>query len=416
LSKKTDNILLLPGASGWELWQGSGVNDFRKVLENGPVVASEIEKIPSGLLTMGFPVREALAIPFKVQTDDASMFDDLAAMQLEKIGVHLQEDAGQLMDVFLVGGESGATTLLAAVLAPPVESTMPRRSPKQFDLSPRFFPMEPNTVTFWCELGRWVFAVTCGEKLTYFQSLPGTGVTGDAVRDVRLALNQLKLQGVDLKVERAVVWLTDGGENPSEDQLREYSEALGLEMVAAPKPLPVMPDSLSKLLPADIRAEQRKKAERMKMTFAVAVVLLMYFGMVSYFAVDYWKVNRQLKAQEAELDAILLEHGDIGIFNDQWEQLQPVVDSKHWPLTVLKRVSDQIPARQDLRFKVFDAKYGEVSLRGEATNIKLVTAFSGRLRRMLPDYDWNTPPADADAKTEKRVFNFSGVLKGSETE
>ena len=39
---------------------------------------AEIEKIPSGRLVMGFPVREALAIPFKAQTDDASMFDDLA--------------------------------------------------------------------------------------------------------------------------------------------------------------------------------------------------------------------------------------------------------------------------------------------------------------------------------------------------
>ena len=32
--------------------------------------ASALEKIPAGRLVMGFPVREALAVPFKVQTDD----------------------------------------------------------------------------------------------------------------------------------------------------------------------------------------------------------------------------------------------------------------------------------------------------------------------------------------------------------
>jgi len=416
LSKKTDNILLLPGPDGWELWKGARDQGFQKILENGPVLASEIEKIPSGPLMMGFPVREALAIPFKSQTNDASMFEDLAAMQLEKIAVRPEEGAGQLTDVFFAGSEEGWATLLSVVLAPPAEPTMPRRSPKQFDLSPRFFPMEPNAVTFWCELGRWVFAVTSGGKLTYFQSLPGTGVTGDAVRDVRLALNQLMLQGVDLKVEKSVVWVTGRDSDPRDEQLRQYSLALGLPMEFAPKPSPLMPEEPSQLVPADVSAEQRRKAERAKINIAVAAILLMYVGLIAYFAVDYWKVAKQVKQQEAELESILLEHGDIGIFNDQWEQLKPVVDSRHWPLTILKRTSDIIPLRQDLRFKVFEAKTGSVTLRGEASNIKLTSAFSGKLRRMLPDYKWNTPPAEADAKTGKRKFNYEGILEGSESE
>jgi len=169
-------------------------------------------------------------------------------------------------------------------------------------------------------------------------------------------------------------------------------------------------------VPADVRAEQRKKAERTKLGIAVAAVLLMYFGLMAYLAVDYWNVSQKLKKQDAELNALLLEHGDIGVFYDQWEQLAPVVDSRHWPLTVLKRTTDLIPTRQGLRFKVFDAKVGQVTLRGEATNIRLITNFSRNLRRMLPEYHWSTPPAEADSKTGKRVFNYEGILEEEDTE
>jgi hypothetical protein len=416
LSKKNESILLVPAPDGWELWQGTREDGFRCIVADGPVWASEIEKIPSGRLVMAFPVREALAIPFKAQTDDASMFEDLASMQLEKMGVRPDSDAGQLTDVFSAGRKDGETTLLSVVLAPPSERMMPARAPKKFDVSARLFPMEADAVTFWCELNRWVFAVTSGGYLTYFQSLPGTGVTGDAVREVRLALNQLKLQGVDLQVEKAVVWTSGRDSDPSDEVVREFVGDLGLELEFARKPSPVLPRPLSQLVPADVRAEQRRKAERVKRNVAFAAILLIYLGLISYLAYDYWGISQQVKRQDAELESILLEHGDIGVFNEQWDQLSPVVDSRHWPLTILKRASDIIPLRQDLRFKVFDAKVGHVTLRGEAADIKLTSAYGGKLRRALSDYKWSLPPAEVNAKTNKWEFNYEGILEGSETE
>ena len=408
--------MLVPGPDGWELWQGTREQGFHRIVDDAPVLASQMEKIPSGNLVMAFPVREALAIPFKAQTDDVSMFEDLAAMQLEKIGVRPDSDAGQLTDVFPVGRKDGETTLLTVVLASPSEEMMPPRAPKEFDISARLFPMDANTVTFWCELGRWVFAVTCEGSLTYFQSLPGTGVTEDAVRDVRLALNQLQLQGVDLNIQKAVVWTSGRDNDPSDDEIRQFVDALGFELEFASKPSPVLPRPLSQLVPADVRAEQRIKAERVKRNIAIAALFFIYLGLVSFLGYDYWKVSNQVKQQNAELESILLEHGDIGIFNDQWSQLSPVVDSRHWPLTILKRTSDLIPLRQDLRFKVFDAKIGHVTLRGEAADIKLTSAYAGKLRRALSDYEWSLPPAEADSKTNKWKFNYEGILEGSETE
>lgn len=413
LSKKTDSLLLVPGPEGWELWQGAREQGFQRSLEAGPGLVSEIEKIPAGPLVMGFPVREALAIPFKVPTVDESMFEDLAAMQLEKIGIRPDPHAGVLDDYFHAGQHEEESSLLSVVLSPPAEGSMPRRTPSSFDISARMFRMEDNAVTFWCELGRWVFAVTSMGHLTYFQSLAGTGVTQDAVREVRLALSQLKLQGVDLQVDKAVVWQSKGDRQLDAEGESYLTETLDLPLYFVDKPPPVLPARISRLVPADVRAEQRMRQERIKRNLGIAAILVIYLGLVAYLAYDYIEVDGALKEQAAELDVIRADHGDIGEFNDEWDQLAPVVESQNWPLTVLKRSAGLISANQDLRFKVFDAKVGQVTIRGEAGDIKLTSAYAGRLRRSLSGFDWSLPPAEPDAKTNRWKFNYEGILEGS---
>ena len=85
MSNKKNSYLLIPGPEGWEIWASEAGNVFSQSLDDGPLLVSEIEDIPSANLVMGFPVREALAVPFKVPTNDEAMFDDLASMHLEKL-------------------------------------------------------------------------------------------------------------------------------------------------------------------------------------------------------------------------------------------------------------------------------------------------------------------------------------------
>lgn len=411
MSKKTDNNLILPGPDGWEVWQGSPEQGYAKVLEDGPLLASEMEKLPSGALVMGFPVREALAIPFQVQTQDESMFEDLAAMQLEKIGIRPELDAGRLTDVFAIARQEGESSLLSVVLAAPVEEAMPTTSPGAFDISARFFPMEENTITLWCELGRWVFAVTHGTQLAYFQSLPGTGVSADAVREVRLALQQLQLQGVHFDIGKAVVWTTGRSDEPSQQMISEFGSKLGVQVEVMDKPQPVMPLAVSRIVPADVKAEQRMRAMRMQRNLGIAAVLLLYIGIASYFGWNYWNLSQEVKQMDTELTEVRLQHKDIGIFQSEWDQLSPVVDSRHWPLTVLQEAHSVIPPKQGLGFTVFEGRYGSINIQGEAGTVKLISSFGSKLRRRLSDYQWVIPPAELDTKKNRRKFNFDGVIK-----
>ncbi|MEJ6572202.1 MAG: hypothetical protein QNL01_08515 [Akkermansiaceae bacterium] len=412
MSSKIDSALLIPGPEGWEIWQGSREKGFHRSLENGPVRASALEKIPSGRLLMGFPVREALAVPFKVQTEDPSMFEDLASMHLEQSGIRPEADAGRLTDVFPAGHEDGQTLLLSVVLSAPVEGTMPLRAPSEFDISARCFPMAENAVTLWRELGRWVFAITSGGRLTYFQSLPGTQLASDAIREIRLALTQLSLQGVTLHMDKAIVWMSGQDSDPSDEDIQAFGKELDAEISAEPKPSPVLPHPMSRLVPADVRAEQRMKAEMQKRNMLIAAVLLAYLGIAGYFAYSYFQLSSKLKKQNTELKVVKMDHGDIGLFNADWDQLAPVVDSPHWPLQLLERTAKLIPPGQDLRFKVYEASRERIILRGETGDLKLASSYAEKLRRSLSDYEWSLPPAESDSKTNRWKFNYEGTLKG----
>lgn len=418
MSSKTENTLLIPGPEGWEVWQGTREQGFRRTLENGPAAAADLEKLPKGRLIMGFPVREALAVPFKVQTEDASMFDDLAAMHLEKIGIRPNVDAGRLTDVFPAGHADGHSSLLNVVLAAPEEGTMPPEAPSLFDVSPRFFPLPGNAVTLWRELGRWVFAISSDGHLMYFQSLPSSNLGADAVRDIRLALSQLSLQGVNLEMDNATVWTTGQSSDPADDAIQSLGKALDAEIVAEPKPRPILPENISRLVPADIRAEQRVKAERQKRNIMIAAAMIIYLGLIGYFAYGYFGLSKKITAQEKELKQINLAHGDIGLFNEDWTDLAPLVDDNHWPLTALYRSAEIIPANQNksLRFKVFKANDQTVYINGEAMEFKHASAYGEKLKRGMRDYEWKAPVIRQDTKANRWEFTFEGILKESETE
>ena len=412
MSNKKNRHLLIPGSDGWEIWEGSAEGSFQRSLENGPLLASEIESLPSAGLLMGFPVRQALAVPFKVQTDDEAMFEDLATMHLEKSGIRPEENAGRLTDCFQAGQQDGQTILLAVVLSAPEVSNLPSRAPSAFDISARLFPMAENAITLWRELGRWVFAISSHGQLIYFQALSGDRLSGDTIRDVFLALTQLGLQGVNLELHQAVVWRSGSKCDPTNEEIKSFGDQLGAQVSVEPKPDPVVPESLSRIIPADARSEKHFHEKRQKRNILIAAILVLYLGLTGYLGYQYFQLNEALSKQDDKIKRVTIEHGEIALFNADWQQLAPVVDSQRWPLQLLYRTATIIPPSQDLRFKVFEASRERIVIRGESADLKITSSYAEKIRRALKDYDWSLPPAEDDSKTNRWMFSYEGNLKG----
>jgi hypothetical protein len=86
VSKTIDHILLVPGESGWEIWSGQGDAGFSLVTATEHHLAGDLDDIPSGEITMLFPVRAITAVPMRVASDDDALFPDLVTLHAERLG------------------------------------------------------------------------------------------------------------------------------------------------------------------------------------------------------------------------------------------------------------------------------------------------------------------------------------------
>lgn len=398
MSKQSEMSLLVPGARGWELWKQGAEGAYVRQSESESADASALTGLPAGHLTMLFPVRSWNALPFRASSVDDSLFEDLSAMHAERLGVRWDPMAGQLSDTFLVAKEEENSILLTVVLKSPGEGDIPSRTPKEFDLSARGFPVEGDAVAVWMEFGRWVFSIYRGGRLLYAQATSSETSSPDdsLLREIRLALSQLAIQGLGIRPTAIHIWSADGTAG-------SLASALGIPARVSPRPDPLLPQPHSKLLPADVRAARRVARSRQQKVAAVALVVLAYLGAAGWFGYGIWKDQsqvRKLKAQASEIapdedTAAYAEHKEL------WRELDLVIDNNKAPVDVMFRITKAIPAVGGLRLKTAEINEGEVKLIGEAPQQAPIGQFSLNLGREsfgLSHYQWANPPATNSSK------------------
>lgn len=412
MSKQQETSLLVPGARGWEIWKQSAGGAFVLQSSDGPARASELTGLPGGNLAMLFPVRAMHALPFKASSADESLFDDLAAMHAERLGIRADPMAGQLSDTYVVAKDGDSATLLGVVLKSPGEGDLPPRSPKEFDLSARAFPVAGEAVAVWKEFERWVFAFFRNGRLLYSQATSSSGRAPDAalLKEIQLALGQLAIQGLAPRPEAVHVWSEDG-------DVGTLANGLGVPARASARPDPVLPQPRSKLLPADVRAARRAQRSRQQKLAAVAAVIVAYLGGAGWLGYGLWQDQRQIKALEAEAEQIAprADREAYEAHKQLWAELDLVVDLDKSPVELMSRIARAIPPNSGLRLKTAEINAGQIKLNGEATQAAPVSQFSVNLTREsygLAQYKWDNAPPTNSAKGW--AFVFSGSLPGTE--
>ncbi|WP_424316522.1 hypothetical protein [Haloferula sp.] len=396
MSKKPEMSLLVPGPSGWELWKHVADGGFERAMEGGPMKIGELTQLPSGDLAMLFPVRAIQTLPFKAASTDPALFEDLAVMHAERLGIRPDPMAGQLSDHFVVREDEESTVLLHAVLKSPGEGELPSRTPKEFDLSARAYRADGDAVTAWKELGRWVFAIHLGGKLLYAQATSlGEAVPNAAfLREIHLALGQLSIQGLKVTPTSVHVW-------PPEGELGEagaLEDGLGVKAVVEARPDPVIPKPVSRLLPADVRAARRERQKRNQMTAGIAAVALLYLGAVGWFLFGLWQdvqLRDRLALEAGAVDEIAAEYQEQMA---KWDELQSVVETEQGPLEIMRNVAAAIPANSGVRLEIADMGPDGVKLTAAAPQSAPLNAFSLGLKRTA-DLSWLEWVAEAPNKT-----------------
>lgn len=407
MSKTNEQLLLFPGESGWEIWTAQPGGGFSLHTATGSLRASEVSPLPQGALTLLFPVKAITAIPMRVASEDQSLFPDLAALHAERLGIRPDPMAGQLTDQFIIATEGEETSLLSVVLRTPGEGDLPTRSPNEFDLSARALPLDGSRLTVWRELGRWVFSISHQGQLVYCQATALTSAIPDEslVREIRLALIQLSLQGIDLNPEGIHLYSPDESPDPG-----ALERAFGVPVHSAPRPAPVLPANRSKLLPADVRAARREARRRRSIQLAVAAVALFYLGVIGWFGYGLWKDTSQTRKLLAEAAAAEPEGIAYSTHIAKWDELAPAIDLSKAPVEILYHIARCIPLNSGLRLRTAEISATNITLTGEAPELTASNKFSLALTKSneLAAFDWSAPAAQQS--TRGWEFNFTAAI------
>lgn len=398
MAKSNSNYLLIPGETEWEIWT-IAPNQPATLHSSHPVkFASEIGNLPSGDLIFFFPIQAFTALPLRVQTGDASLFPDLAATHAERLGLRPDPLAGQLTDIFPISTSNDESTLLSVVLRNPSTEVLPSKSPKAFDISARALPAQGNTLTLWRELGLWVFAIHQQGKLIYCQATSSSGVSPDSnlVREIRIAIAQLSLQGIVVKPDKTIVWSND-----PETKATALSQAFTIRVDLAPRPTPTLPDPLSQLLPADVRAARRAARQRQNTIVAIAAIAIFYLGAIGYFGYDLWKIHSTTKELNARVAQIAPSVEKYNLHNNKWSELEYAVNQDYNTMDILLRIQKWIPPNSGLRLTSAEISPTDININGEAGQPTAITQFGTNLRKSneLLSYEWSLgPPQDSNGR------------------
>lgn len=411
MSKPQDQLLLVPGESGWEIWLRQSDGSHALVRASDQQRVGLVDDLPAGELTLLFPVRSVTALPLRVMTTDESLYADMVTLHAERIGLKSDPMAGQLSDWFPIGTHADHSLLLAVFLRSPGEAELPLRGPKAFDLSARSFAVAGNAVTIWKELGRWVFAVYTESRLLYCQATSSVADDLDeaVASEIRLALVQLGIQGLDVGVARVLVWGSDRCD------VSALSRHVDLPVEVTSRPVPVLCDPLSKLLPEDVRASRRAASRRRNIQLGAAAAVLLYLGVIGWFLGGFWLDSRETHKLHALAEAAAPEGEAYGQHMAKWRELADAVDLNNAPVDILNRIASCIPVNGGLRLKSADVSAASISLQGEAPQLQAVKSFSLSLTKNngLSRYKWEMPEPSQSALGWE--FRYRGSIAASDT-
>lgn len=404
MAKNHQRYLLLPDELDWQVWNLSNGQEPLLHLNYPVKKASEIKNLPLGDLYFHFPVRAFTTLPLFVPTNDSSLFDELAATHAERLGLKPDPLSGQLTDHFLLESDESSSKITSIVLRSPAPEDLPILSPVGFDLSPRAFLVKGSALVLWRELGAWVFAFYSNDNFIYSQATNSNYASPDPslIREIRMAIAQLSIQGIYKESERVIVWSSD-----VETDLSVLNQSFSIPVELCEKPVPMVPERPCRLFPADVRAARLAAEKRRNFIVTLCAVAAIYLITIGYFAYQLWQTHSTTMKIRSKIESVAPQGEAYALHLAKWGELEYALDLNYNTVDILSRVVRCIPHNSQIRFTTADISPTEIRIIGEAPLPAVINQFSLTLSKQndLAQFTWQTPAPRQNDRGWQFVYN-----------
>ena len=418
----TNSTLCLPGPEAWELWKPTP-SGWQRVPGSDPAPGPGSFKTAS---IFAFPVSSTFATPIRAATADPELLPALIEIQLEKQGMKPDAPVGCLTDWRIVEREENQTIVCAAVLNPSLSDDLPREAPARFELSPYLYDLPDNSLTFWKELGRLVFAVTRNDNPVYFHALSASSLTPAVVQEIEQLLMPVYTQGLITGLDAVVLW-----SDPATPLLpgveAAFREAFNTRVLSSVQPPPRPGSRISGLEPVSVAQGKIRAARAARVQKIAMACVLVYLLIPGFLAVKYFMQKRNTEVLKSRVASLENNYGSIQGTIDQARLADAATDSKQYPVELLFQCLNTLydTATPGIRITNLDIdkdqgekKLSQISIKGEADKSNLPAAIQYQTRvkgnPALQAFNWNYK---AQAPKDGKVpFDIVGITKDDTAE
>jgi hypothetical protein len=379
-SPKDQPTVLLPGATEAEPWEAWTTGAGAQCLQVSP---TPMENRAAAGATLALPVAQVVALPLWLLETDPRQFRGMIALQLEARG--LQPRGGEpIFDWSIIAEEPTRTLVLVGILPASLPEELETAAFPAFEVSPRCLRLPEDALVVWTEQDRLVTAITRGDRLAYFHSLPDGRFTNRVLQDLTCLVASLRMQGVTANLQRVVLWT-----EATAAEIAKLQSQLGLPVRQEARPAPSLPVEPWQLTPRRVFEVKRQRAARRWWTRLGGLAALLLVAAVLALGLRLFLVQRDVaqlkKWQAGHADALQMVHQTQAA----WHELQPVVARDSYPLEVLLHTTASLPSDQ-VHLTLFEAEGNHVLIKAEAKNLTAAFQFFDALKKNpdLPGYAW----------------------------
>ena len=377
--------VLLPGEQAWDVWSMDRTS--ASLLESNKPLTEVTGRLRSPAI-FGLPLQHVVVVSVWLATTDASLMEDMLALQLEKRGLISRSRPGEPVDFRVIARKEERSLLAVTVLQADFPDELCVGRVSEYRLSADFFVLPRNHLILWKELGRTVLAFTREHELVYAQSMSPDILSGQLVQEVTCTALALEGDGTLPAIEGVMDW---GRHAP--DDVRELGRVLGCASAQAVRPNPHLAEMKRKLLPQPVKLEQQmmsSKKRNRRIMFGVGaayvLILMLVLGQLGWGLWQQHKLEAELSLHRSEVAAIRrVAH--------QWDVLEPAILPDGYPVETLYRCVRHLP-QEGVRLVSFNQAGKRVLLAGEAKSAPAVYKFCDDLKKDpdLTDFEWVMPP------------------------